>query len=231
MKDYLRDIGRDVASSLGEELKGVAKEKATSFVKEQFGLGFQDELKAAGRDILSSVGDELKGAARDKATSMIKEQFGLGVVDDLKSAGRRLRGKPTDAEMRERLKGIAGTLGQPLAKTDPLKGVRSAGTKMLLKQLGMDGGAIARPCSVKLSDLATRSASRSASLATRSASLATWHLASLCHPRTLSIAACTASRAFPCSIETPRVPLPAAHCVRRVPLVPRRRRRRSTAQP
>ena len=37
---YLRDIGRDVASSLGEELKGVAKEKATSFVKEQFGLGF-----------------------------------------------------------------------------------------------------------------------------------------------------------------------------------------------
>jgi hypothetical protein len=153
VKDYLRDIGRDVASSLGEELKGVAKEKATSFVKEQFGLGFQDELKAAGRDILSSVGDELKGAARDKATSMIKEQFGLGVVDNLKSAGRRLRGKPTDAEMRERLEGIAGTVGQPLAKTDPLKGVRSAGTKMLLKQLGMDGGAIARPCSVKLSDL------------------------------------------------------------------------------
>ena len=44
VKDYLRDIGRDVASSLGEELKGVAKDKATSFVKEQFGLGFQDEL-------------------------------------------------------------------------------------------------------------------------------------------------------------------------------------------
>ena len=39
VKDYLRDIGRDVASSLGEALKGVAKEKATSFVKEQFGLG------------------------------------------------------------------------------------------------------------------------------------------------------------------------------------------------
>ena len=78
VKDYLRDIGRDVASSLGEELKGVAKDKATSFVKEQFGLGFQDELKAAGRDILSSVGDELKGAAKTKATAMIKEQFGLG---------------------------------------------------------------------------------------------------------------------------------------------------------
>jgi hypothetical protein len=32
VKDYLRDIGRDVASSLGEELKGIAKDKATSFV-------------------------------------------------------------------------------------------------------------------------------------------------------------------------------------------------------
>eukprot|EP01043_Picozoa_sp_COSAG02_P079895 COSAG02_NODE_18723_length_923_cov_0.671117_2_plen_225_part_01 len=153
VKDYLRDIGRDVASSLGEELKGVAKDKATSFVKEQFGLGFQDELKATGRDILSSVGDELKGAAKDKATAMIKEQFGLGVVDDLKSAGRRLRGKPTDAEVQERLRGIAGALGQPLESVDPLKGARTAGTKMLFEQLGMDGGAIARPCSVKLSDL------------------------------------------------------------------------------
>ena len=66
VKDYLKDIGRDVASSLGEELKGVAKDKATSFVKEQFGLGFKDELKSAGRDILSSVGDELTGAAKDK---------------------------------------------------------------------------------------------------------------------------------------------------------------------
>ena len=60
VKDYLRDIGRDVASSLGEELKGMAKDKATSFVKEQFGLGFQDELKAAGKEILGAVGDELR---------------------------------------------------------------------------------------------------------------------------------------------------------------------------
>lgn len=79
VKDYLRDIGRDVASSLGEELKGVAKEKATSFVKEQFGLGFKDELKSTGREILSAVGSELKGAAKEKATSMIKEQLGLGM--------------------------------------------------------------------------------------------------------------------------------------------------------
>ena len=79
VKDYLRDIGRDVASSLGEELKGVAKDKATSFVKEQFGLGFRDELKSAGREILSAVGSELKGAAKDKATAMIKEQLGLGM--------------------------------------------------------------------------------------------------------------------------------------------------------
>ena len=79
LKDYLRDIGRDVASSLGEELKGVAKDKATSFVKEQFGLGFRDELKSAGREILSAVGSELKGAAKDKATAMIKEQLGLGM--------------------------------------------------------------------------------------------------------------------------------------------------------
>eukprot|EP01046_Picozoa_sp_COSAG06_P034518 COSAG06_NODE_3622_length_5106_cov_4.627721_7_plen_267_part_00 len=76
---YLRDIGRDVASSLGEELKGVAKEKATSFVKEQFGLGFKDELKSTGREILSAVGSELTGAAKEKATSMIKEQLGLGM--------------------------------------------------------------------------------------------------------------------------------------------------------
>jgi hypothetical protein len=82
VKDYLKDIGRDVASSLGEELKGVAKDKATSFVKEQFGLGFKDELKSAGRDILSSVGDELTGAAKDKATAMIKEQLGLGYGGD-----------------------------------------------------------------------------------------------------------------------------------------------------
>ena len=137
MKDYLRDIGRDVASSLGEELKGVAKDKATSFVKEQFGLGFQDELKSAGREILSAVGSELKGAAKDKATAMIKEQLGLGVVDDLKRAGRRLRGKPTDAEVQERLRGIAGTLGQPLQSVDPWKGARTAGTKMLFEQLGI----------------------------------------------------------------------------------------------
>jgi hypothetical protein len=56
IKDELREIGRDVASSLGDELKGVAKDKATSFVKEQFGLGFSDELKSAGRDILSGGG-------------------------------------------------------------------------------------------------------------------------------------------------------------------------------
>eukprot|EP01046_Picozoa_sp_COSAG06_P067910 COSAG06_NODE_17815_length_920_cov_0.790499_3_plen_157_part_01 len=79
VKDYLRDIGRDVASSLGEELKGVAKEKATSFVKEQFGLGFRDEQKSTGREILSAVGSELTGAAKEKATSMIKEQLGLGM--------------------------------------------------------------------------------------------------------------------------------------------------------
>ena len=78
IKDELREIGRDVASSLGDELKGVAKEKATSFVKEQFGLGFSDELKSAGRDILGSVGDDLKGAAKDRVTAMIKEQLGMG---------------------------------------------------------------------------------------------------------------------------------------------------------
>ena len=153
VKDYLRDIGRDVASSLGEELKGVAKDKATSFVKEQFGLGFRDELKSAGREILSAVGSELKGAAKDKATAMIKEQLGLGVVDDLKRAGRRLRGKPTDAEVQERLRGIAGTLGQPLQSVDPWKGARTAGTKMLFEQLGMDGGAIAKPCSISVTQL------------------------------------------------------------------------------
>ena len=37
-----------MASSLGDELKGVAKQKATSFVKEQFGLGFKEELQSAG---------------------------------------------------------------------------------------------------------------------------------------------------------------------------------------
>ena len=78
IKDELREIGRDVASSLGDELKGVAKEKATSFVTEQFGLGFSDELKSAGRDILGSVGDELKGKAKDHVTAMIKEQLGMG---------------------------------------------------------------------------------------------------------------------------------------------------------
>ena len=78
IKDELRDIGRDVASSLGDELKGVAKEKATSFVKEQFGLGFSDALQSAGRDILGSVGDDLKGAAKDHVTAMIKEQLGMG---------------------------------------------------------------------------------------------------------------------------------------------------------
>ena len=66
VKDYLRDIGRDVASSLGEELKGVAKEKATSFVKEQFGLGFKDEIKSTGREILSAVGSELKAPRRKR---------------------------------------------------------------------------------------------------------------------------------------------------------------------
>ena len=40
VKDYLKDIGGEVASSLGEELKGVDKDKATAFVKEQFGLEF-----------------------------------------------------------------------------------------------------------------------------------------------------------------------------------------------
>ena len=79
VKDYLKDIGREVASSLGEELKGVAKDKATAFVKEQFGLGFKEELQSAGREILSSVGDELKGAAKQKATAFIKEQLGLGM--------------------------------------------------------------------------------------------------------------------------------------------------------
>ena len=78
LKDELREIGRDVASSLKDELKGVAKEKATAFVKEQFGLGFKDELKAAGRDILDEVGSQLKGAAKDKATELIREQLGLG---------------------------------------------------------------------------------------------------------------------------------------------------------
>ena len=73
VKDYLRDIGRDVASSLGEELKGVAKEKATSFVKEQFGLGFKDELKSTGREILSAVGSELTGAAKEKATILDRQ--------------------------------------------------------------------------------------------------------------------------------------------------------------
>jgi hypothetical protein len=76
---YLKDVGRDVAGSLGDELKGVAKEKAVNFVKEQFGLGFTDELKSAGKDILGAVGDELKGAAKEKATSYIKEQLGLGM--------------------------------------------------------------------------------------------------------------------------------------------------------
>ena len=78
IKDELREIGRDVASSLGDELKGVAKEKATSFVTEQFGLGFSDALQSAGRDILGSVGDELKGKAKDHVTAMIKEQLGMG---------------------------------------------------------------------------------------------------------------------------------------------------------
>ena len=57
-------------------------------MKEQFGLGFQDELKSAGREILSAVGSELKGAAKDKATAMIKEQLGLG-MDGTASNGRR----------------------------------------------------------------------------------------------------------------------------------------------
>ena len=78
IKDELREIGRDVAASIGSELKGVAKEKATSFVKEQFGLGFKEELQSAGRDILGSVGDDLKGAAKDHVTAMIKEQLGMG---------------------------------------------------------------------------------------------------------------------------------------------------------
>jgi hypothetical protein len=62
--------------------------------------------------------------------------------------------------MRERLQDVASNLGQPLMSTDPLKGVRSAGTKMLLEQLGMDGGAfayggsgIARPCAIKVGEL------------------------------------------------------------------------------
>jgi hypothetical protein len=79
VKDYLKDVGRDVAGSLGDELKGVAKEKAVNFVKEQFGLGFKDELKSAGKDILGAVGDELKGAAKEKANEYIKEQLGLGM--------------------------------------------------------------------------------------------------------------------------------------------------------
>ena len=33
VKDYLKDVGRDVAGSLGDELRGVAKEKAVNFVK------------------------------------------------------------------------------------------------------------------------------------------------------------------------------------------------------
>jgi hypothetical protein len=78
IKDELREIGRDVASSLGDELKGVAKDRATSFVKQQFGLGFSDELKSAGRDILGSVGDDLKGKAKDHVTAMIREQLGMG---------------------------------------------------------------------------------------------------------------------------------------------------------
>ena len=90
VQDYLKDIGREVASSLGEELKGVAKDKATAFVKEQFGLGFKEELQSAGREILSSVGDELKGAARDKATAFIKDQFGLGFKEELQSAGKKI---------------------------------------------------------------------------------------------------------------------------------------------
>ena len=73
----------------------MAKDKATAFVKEQFGLGFKDELKSAGREILGAVGDELKGAAKKKATAMIRDKLGLD----------------------------------------------------------MDGGAIARPCSIRLSDL------------------------------------------------------------------------------
>ncbi len=64
---------------MGDELKGAAKEKATAMIKEQLGLGIQDELKSAGRDILSSVGDELKGAAKDKAMSIIKKRLGLGM--------------------------------------------------------------------------------------------------------------------------------------------------------
>ena len=79
-------------------------------MKEQFGLGFQDELKSAGREILSSVGDELKGAAKDKATAMIKEQFGLGFQDELKSAGREILGAVGDE-----LKGAAKD--KPWAKT------------------------------------------------------------------------------------------------------------------
>jgi hypothetical protein len=79
VKDYLKDVGRDVAGSLGDELKGIAKEKAVNFVKEQFGLGFKDALKSAGKDILGAVGDELKGAAKEKATEYIKEQLGLGM--------------------------------------------------------------------------------------------------------------------------------------------------------
>jgi len=78
LKDELREIGRDVAASIGSELKGVAKDKATSFVKEQFGLGFKEELQSAGREILGSVGDQLKGAAKDHVTAMIKEQLGMG---------------------------------------------------------------------------------------------------------------------------------------------------------
>ena len=45
VKDYLKDIGGEVASSLGEELKGVDKDKATAFVKEQFGVEFKEGLQ------------------------------------------------------------------------------------------------------------------------------------------------------------------------------------------
>ena len=82
MSDWLKETGKEVAKAAGDDLKGMAKEKAVAWVKEQFGMGLADELKSAGKEVATAAAEELKGQAKKKALDYVKSLFsGAGTAE------------------------------------------------------------------------------------------------------------------------------------------------------
>ena len=92
----------------------------------------KDWLKQTGREVARAAGDELKSVAKDRAADYAKSLIGMGLKEELGSAAKAV-----------------GTAALDEAK----KHGKHAAKKLISKYFGIGGSGIARPCSLKVTDL------------------------------------------------------------------------------